>query len=87
LQQEIAEASNDVARKYYDETPKEERYNAGVTTIMKAAAKTKQQSFKGQFFKYLAIANPKFGDNFLQEVSAFFWLLGKKSSFNFSFRL
>jgi hypothetical protein len=39
---------------------------------MRAAAKTKMQSFKGQFFKYLAIANPKFGDNFLQEVSTSF---------------
>jgi hypothetical protein len=87
LQQDIAEASDDAARKYYDETLKEERRDAGLTTVMRAIAKTKQQSFKGQFFKYLAIANPKFGDNFLEEVSAFFCLLGKKSSFNFAFRL
>jgi hypothetical protein len=40
LQQEIGEASDDVARKYYE----------------------------GQFLKYLAIANPKFGDKFLEEV-------------------
>jgi hypothetical protein len=46
------------------------RCNISVTTVMKAVAKSKQKSFKGQFFKYLAIANPKFGDNFLQEVSA-----------------
>jgi hypothetical protein len=70
LQQEIVEASDDVMRKYYNETPKEERCDTGVTAVMKAAAKNKQQSFKGQFFKYLIIANPKFGDNFLQEVSA-----------------
>jgi phosphoenolpyruvate synthase/pyruvate phosphate dikinase len=70
LQQEIAEASNDAARKYYDKTPKEERFNTGVTAIMRVVALSKQQSFKGQFFKYLVIANPKFGDNFLQEVSA-----------------
>jgi hypothetical protein len=63
LQQEIGEASNDVARKYYDETPKEDRSDTGVT-----AAKTKHHSFKGQFFKYLSIANPKFGDKFLEEV-------------------
>jgi hypothetical protein len=64
LQQEIAKAFDDAARKYYDETSKEKRCDTGVTTVMRAAAKTKLQSFKGQFFKYLAIANPKFGDNF-----------------------
>jgi hypothetical protein len=72
LQQEIAEASNDAARKYYDETPKEERSNTEVTAVIRAAAKTKLHSFKGQFSKYTAIANPKFGDEFLEEVSASF---------------
>ena len=70
LEQEIAEASNDAARKYYDKKPKEKRFNTSITTIMRATTKSKQQSFKAQFFKYFAIANPKFGDNFLQEVSA-----------------
>jgi hypothetical protein len=37
---------------------------------MRAAAKSKQQSFKGQFSKYAAIANLKFGSQFLEEVSA-----------------
>jgi hypothetical protein len=59
------------ARKYYDETPKEDRSDEGVTAVMRSAAKSKQQSFKGQFSKYLAVANPKFGDKFLDEVSAF----------------
>ena len=69
IQQETEEASDDTARKYYDETPKEDKSNTGVTTTMRAAAKLKHQSFKGQFFKYLSIANPKFGDKFLEEVS------------------
>jgi hypothetical protein len=56
------------ARKYYDETPMEDRSDTGVTAAMRAAAKTKHHSFKGQFFKYLSIANPKFGDKFLEEV-------------------
>jgi hypothetical protein len=72
LQQEIAEASDDAARKYYDETPKEEKSDTEVTAVMRAAAKTKQHSFRGQFSKYTAIANPKFGDEFLVEVSASF---------------
>jgi hypothetical protein len=47
LQQEIAEASNDAARKYYDEIPKEERSDTSVTAVMIAAAKSKHYSFKG----------------------------------------
>ena len=64
MQQENAEASDDAARKYYNETPKEDQSDIGVTAVMRAAPKSKQKSFKGQFFKYLAIANPKFGDKF-----------------------
>jgi len=69
LQQEIGEASDDAARKYYDETPKVSWSDPAVTKAMRDAAKVKHQSFKGQFFKYLSIANPKFGDKFLEEVS------------------
>jgi hypothetical protein len=72
FQQKIAKASNDAAKKYYEETPKDDRSNIAVITVKRAAARSKQQSFKGQFAKYLAIANPKFGDKFLQEVSSSF---------------
>jgi hypothetical protein len=72
LQQEIAEASGDAARKYYDETPKEERSDTKVIAVMRAAAKTKRHSFRGQFSKYTAVANLKFGDEFLEEVSTSF---------------
>jgi hypothetical protein len=72
LQQEIAEASDDAARKYYEETLELERTGLGVTAVMRAAAKSKQQSFKGQFSKFTVVANPKFGDGFLDEVSDFF---------------
>jgi hypothetical protein len=72
LQQEIAEASGDAARKYYDETPDDERSTSKVTAIIRAAAKSKHQSFKGQFSKYTAIANPKFGNEFLEEVRIFY---------------
>jgi phosphoenolpyruvate synthase/pyruvate phosphate dikinase len=68
LQQEIGEASDDAARKYYDETPMEDRSDTRVTAAMRAVAKTMHHSFKGQFFKYLSITNPKFGDKFLEEV-------------------
>jgi hypothetical protein len=71
LQQEIAEASDDAARKYYEETPKKDKSDEGVTATMRSAARSKQQSFKGQFSNYLAIANPKFRDKFFEEVNAF----------------
>jgi hypothetical protein len=69
LQQEIAEASDEAARKYSEETPEGERTSSGVTSAMRAAAKAKQQSYKGQFSKFTAVANPKLGDEFLHEVS------------------
>jgi hypothetical protein len=65
------EASDDAAKKYYEETPEAERTIPGVTAVMRAAVKTKQNSFKGQFSKFTAIANPKFGNEFLDEVSVF----------------
>jgi hypothetical protein len=67
LQQEIVEASNEAARKYYDKTLEEEGSGLGVIAVMTEAAKSKHQSFKGQFSKY--IANPKLGDQFLEEVT------------------
>jgi hypothetical protein len=35
---------------------------------MKEAAKTKAASFRGKFSKYTAVANPRLGDQFLEEV-------------------
>jgi hypothetical protein len=69
LQQEISEASNDASRKYYEETPEKDRTDSGVTEVMRDAAKSKHQSFKNQFSKFTAVANPKFGDAFMDEVS------------------
>jgi hypothetical protein len=37
MQQEIAEASDDAARKYYEETPEKDRTTLGVTAVMRAA--------------------------------------------------
>jgi hypothetical protein len=63
------EASDEVARKYYEETLDDERSSSGVIAAMRVVAKSKHQSFKGQFSKCTAFANPKLGDEFLQEVS------------------
>ena len=37
--------------------------------MMKDAAKAKHQSFKNQFSKFTPVANPKFGDAFMDEIS------------------
>ena len=37
--------------------------------MMRDTAKAKHQSFKNQFSKFTAVANPKFGDAFMDEVS------------------
>ena len=69
LQQEISKASDDASRKYYEETPEKERTGLGVIDVMRDAAKAKHQSFNNQFSKFTAVANPKFGDAFIDEVS------------------
>jgi hypothetical protein len=42
LQQEIADASNDAAIKYYEEIEEADRTVPGVTAVMRVAAKAKQ---------------------------------------------
>jgi DNA integrity scanning protein DisA with diadenylate cyclase activity len=66
LQQEITKASDEATRKYMEETPKDERSDYGMMAVMRVVAKNKVQSFKGQFSKYTAIANPKLGDEFFK---------------------
>jgi hypothetical protein len=67
-QQEIAEASDEAAQRYMDDTPECECTNAGITAAMKVAAKAKAASYRGKFSKFTAVANPKLGDKFLDEV-------------------
>jgi hypothetical protein len=69
MQQEISEASDDASRKYYEETLEKDMTGLGVIEVMRASSKSKHQSFKGQFSKFTAVANPKFGDAFMDEVS------------------
>jgi hypothetical protein len=47
----------------------DERSDSRMTAVMRAAAKSKVQSFKGHFSKYATIANPRLGDEFLEELS------------------
>ena len=68
LQQEISDASDEAAQQYLNETPDDERSDSEVARLMKAAAKSKMTTLKGQWSKYSAVANPKLGAEFLQEV-------------------
>jgi hypothetical protein len=68
MQQDISEASDEAARKYVDETEEKDQDPAVVTQLMRAAAKAKAASFRGKFSKFAAVANPKLGDKFLEEV-------------------
>jgi hypothetical protein len=69
LQQEIADAADEAARVYEENTPMESREDSEVTAAMRAGAKARVQVFKGQWSKYSAVAHPKLGEQFLQEVS------------------
>jgi hypothetical protein len=68
MQQDIFEASDEAARKYIDETEEKDRDPTVVTQVMRAVAKAKAASYRGKFSKFAAVANPKLGDRFLEEV-------------------
>ena len=69
-QREIAVASDEAARAYLDKTPKEEQTANAVWDVMTEASERLVESIKKKdFTKYLAIANPKNGDDFLNEVT------------------
>jgi hypothetical protein len=62
FQQDIVETSDEATRKYVEETPKDDRCVSAVTAVMKAT------SFRKNFSKFIALANPKLGDKFFEEV-------------------
>lgn len=62
-------ASDEAARAYIQKTPKEEQTATEVWDAMTKASDNMVDSIKKKdFTKYLAIANPKNGDDFLGEV-------------------
>ncbi len=69
IQREIAVASDDAAREYLEKTPKEEQTASGVWDAMTEASESMVETIKKKdFTKFLAIANPKHGDESLEEV-------------------
>ncbi len=80
-------ASDDAAREYLERTPKEDQTATGVWDAMTEASESMVETIKKKdFTKYLAIANPKNGDEFLEEVIATF-MLSKHSTCRFRCRL
>ncbi len=62
-------ASDEAARAYNERTPKEDQTATGVWDAMTEASDNMVQAIsKKDFTKYLAIANPKNGYDFLGEV-------------------
>jgi hypothetical protein len=80
LHQEIAEASSEAAKKYYEETPIDKESASGVTAVMRAAAKSKHQPFKGQFLKYIVVANPNWEMNSFRKSMFLNFILANISS-------
>ena len=70
MQQELAEAGNEGQRNYKEETDEDSRTATGLTTAITAGIEAKQQKLTTTFTKYLSIANPANGTQFLSEVQS-----------------
>ena len=68
MQQELAEVGNDAQRKYEEETDEDSRTATGLTSTITAGNEAKRKKLTTAFTKYLSIANPANGTQFLFEV-------------------
>ena len=68
LQQDIAEAGDEAQRKFEDEHDKSSRSAAGLRGAIVATMEAKRKQLNTPFTKFLSIANPHNGANFLIEV-------------------
>lgn len=72
LQAEIARAADDAVEEYNRSVPENERTATGVWEVMQTANDKAIKTIKQKDFqKYLAVANPKNGDDFFNQVCAF----------------
>lgn len=74
MQQEIADAADAATRSLLGDDPSISRTNEEITSVMLEAAKLKANTYKGQFSKWLAVAHPALGDEFLAEVKFIIYL-------------
>ena len=68
LQQDIAEALDKAQRKFEDKHDKSSRPAAGLRRAIVATMEAKRKQLNTPFTKFLSIANPHNGTNFLIEV-------------------
>ena len=68
FQQDIAEAGDEGQRKFEDEHDKSSRSAAGLRVAIIAAMEAKRKQLNTPFTKFLSIANPHNGANFLIRV-------------------
>lgn len=67
-QHDIAVASDEACRLYFERTLPDDRSSTGLREAMLEASKAAIKEKKSEYDKYLAIANPRHGPNFLAEV-------------------
>jgi hypothetical protein len=67
-QHEIQEAGDEGQRQYEDETLLQHRTHKGLTDAINNAIDLKKHKLNAPFNKYLSIANPANGEEFLSEV-------------------
>ena len=70
MQQELAEVGDEAQRKYEEETDEDSCTVTGLTIAITAGIEAKRQKLTTAFTKYLSIANPANGIQFLSEVQS-----------------
>ena len=68
MQQELAEVGDEAQRKYEEEKDEDSRTAIGLTSAITAGIEAKRRKLTTAFTKYLSIANPANGAQFLSEV-------------------
>ena len=69
------EAGDEGQRRYEEETHRRKRTAEGLNAAINGAMESKRKALTAPFTKFLAIANPANGKNFLPEVIALLSLL------------
>ena len=69
------EAGDEGQRRYEEETPRRRRTAEGLNAAINGAMEAKRKALTAPFTKFLAIANPANGKNFLPEVFEFLFVI------------
>lgn len=72
MQQEVSSAADEAARLYLERTLPGDRTSRGIHDAMREASLAKVKSYRSEFDKLAAVAIPKNGPKFLEEVCIIF---------------